>query len=68
MTPIEEHHGGIAVAYDAQLSLSGLAPSPNRPGVAGWYLDPETLSRVLASPTLTTNKDRPEIIINKLVV
>ena len=42
--PIEKHHGGIAAAYDAQLSLPQLAPSPNGPDVAGWYLDTEMLS------------------------
>ena len=50
--PIEKHHGGIAVAYDAQLDLPQLAPSPNGPGVARWYLDMETLSRMLISPML----------------
>ena len=52
MTPIEKRHGGIAATYDAQLGLPQLAPSPNGPGVAGWYLDMKTLSWMLASPML----------------
>ena len=52
MTPIEKHHRGIAAAYDAQLDLPRLAPSPNGSGVAGWYLNMEILSWVLASPML----------------
>ena len=52
MTPIKKRHGGIAAAYDAQLDLPRLAPSPNGPGVAGWYLDMEMLPRVLTSPML----------------
>ena len=52
VTPIEERYGGIAAAYDAQLGLPRLAPSHNGPSIVRWYLDTETLSRVLASPTL----------------
>ena len=52
MTPIEKYHGGIAAAYDAQFDQSRFAPSPNGPGVAGWYLDMKTLSWMLASPML----------------
>ena len=52
MTPIEEHLGGIAAAYDTQLGLPWLAPFPNGPGVTEWYLNTEMLSRMLTSPTL----------------
>ena len=33
LTLIKKHHRGIAAANDAQLSLSWLTPSPNRPGI-----------------------------------
>ena len=49
MTLIEKHHGGIAAAYDAQLSLPRLASFPNGPSVVEWYLNMESLSWVLAS-------------------
>ena len=49
---IEKHHGDIVAAYDAQLGLPRLVPSPNGPSVVGWYLDMETLSRMLVSPKL----------------
>ena len=49
VAPIEKHHGDIAMAYDAQHGLPRLTPSLNGPGVAGWYLNTETLSRVLTS-------------------
>ena len=52
MMPIEEHHGGIAVAYDAQLGLSWLTPFSNGSDVACRYLDLEMLSQIIASPTL----------------
>ena len=52
MMPIRERHRGIAAAYNARLSLSWLAPSPNERDEAGWNLDMETLSLMLTSPML----------------
>ena len=45
-------HKSIATVYDAQLSPPWLTPSRNGRGVVVWNLDTETLSLMLASPTL----------------
>ena len=50
--PNEKRHEGIAAAYDALLGLPWLTPCPNGPSIVGWYLNMETLSRVLASSML----------------
>ena len=52
MTSIEEHHRGMAAAYDAPLNLPWLTLSPNRYGEVGRNFDMEIMSLVLASPML----------------
>lgn len=52
LTPIEECDGGVGATDDAQLSPPWFAPSSNGCGVAGQDLDTETLSQMLAPPSL----------------